>query len=69
MIIISSKKTRPQLIMYPPKETWIGYKIVPRVNCFDEKEGVVLKSVSDIVLKVAEDTESGKEIRSFGFFV
>ena len=67
MITRSSKKARPQLVISPPKETWVGYKIVSRVNRFDEKEGVVLKSVLGVVLKAAEDTGSGNEIISFGF--
>ena len=59
MIMRSSKKARPQLIISPPKETCVGYKMVSRLNCFDEKEGSVPE------LKVADDTEF-REIISFG---
>ena len=63
----SSMNARPQLTMSPPKETCSGYKIVSRVNCFDENEGGVLKSV--LVFIVAEDTKSGERIIFFGSFL
>ena len=58
----SIMKARPQLIMSPPKETCIGYKIVSTLNCFDEKEA------SSTGIRVAEDTESREEVIFFESF-
>ena len=55
----SSMKARPQLIMSPPKETCVGYKIISTLNCFDEKE-----EGGSSWFRVAEDMESRDEIIS-----